>query len=178
MISYLLVVTGFLALAWGAYALWRRRVDAELAEGASAEWDRLSRQEAALLSGLDPPRFARVYAVTERPRFPAYALGATSVFLLGLPFVLVLANVLAGRLTRRGPDYGEAATQLQLGEGGTARLANRVSTEQLQYILEAWAGFGVVLVLFVFWIVVVTLTMHRYHRRAPGSLREEVLRAR
>lgn len=164
-----------LALAWGLHWLWRRGVDREINEGAAAEYARFQRQDPALVEGMDEAAFRRVYARVETPRFPAYALTAVTAFVLGTPLLL---GVLGGlSFLFEPPDMGRAAMQLQMSDG-TARLAGQVSTEELQYILQGWSGFYYFFGLLAFWIVILVVTMRRYHARTPGFLREEVLRSR
>ena len=175
MLDVFLAALALLAIAWSLYWLWRRAVDRDLAEGAAAEYERFSRQEPALVEGMDQAAFARVYARVETPRFPAYALAATTAFVLGTPLMLGVLGGLSYLV--EPPDMGRAATSLQLNDG-TASLANRVSTEELQYILQGWSGFYYFFGLLAFWIVILIVTMRRYHARTPGFLREEVLRSR
>ena len=165
-----------LAACWGLFWLWRRGVEREIDEGAAHEFERLGRQEPDLVAGMDAPALRAAYARVERPRFPAYALAAVTAFVLGTPLVLGVLGGVSGALA--GPDYGEAAIRLQIGEGGAARLANEVSTEELQYVLQGWSGFYYFFGLLLFWILVLAVTMRRYHARTPGFLREEVLRSR
>ena len=170
-----LAACALLALAWGLHWLWRRRVAAEVAEGAAAEYARFARQDPALVEGMDEAAFARVYARVETPRFPAYALTAVTAFVLGTPLLL---GVLGGlTFLFEPPDVGRAAMQLQMNDG-TARLAGQVSTEELQYILQGWSGFYYFFGFLAFWILILIATMRRYHARTPGLLREEVLRSR
>jgi hypothetical protein len=180
MLTSYLVFLAALALLWGAYFLWRRRVDAEVAEGARAERERLARQEPELLEGMDEAAFARVYARVQTPRFPAYALGALTAFLIGTPvFLGVMAGVLT-LLDRAGmtAQPGEAARGLYFSEGGVATVARQVDLDALAYILQDWAGFAYYLGLLFFWVLIAYVFMSRYHRRTPGLLREEVLRSR
>ena len=215
MTEYLLVVSPLLAVAWGLHFLWRRRVEAELSEGAAAEYERLvlMDQKAAratttaarlddrapddpelaafrasplarlvgqkpLMTGVSPEGFAPVFARTERPRFPTYALAAATIFAVGTPIVLGLLNVGSMMIERSAEvDYGRTAARLQSGEGGFS-VARSMDLTQLQYVLEGFAGFYYFFGLALFWIATVALVMRRYYRRMPGSLREEVLRAR
>ena len=215
MLSYLALVVPALALAWGLFFLWRRRVDAELREGASAEYARLVAMDqkaaratetaarldglaeddpdvvafratpaatmvgqAPLMAGVEEARFAPIFVRTETPRFPAYALTALTVFALGTPLVVALLNVGAFAIERAGgANYGETAARLQLDGEGLA-VARSMDLTQLQYVIEGFAGFYYFFGLAVFWVLTVALVMRRYHRRTPGSLREEVLRAR
>ena len=215
MTQYLLLVTLVLGAAWGAYYLWRRRVGAELAEGASAEYERLVLMDekatratetaarldgrpdadaeltafraspqaglvgqAPLMAGVSQERFAPIFERVERPRFPTYVLSALTIFALGTPLVLGLLNLGAFLIERAaGVDYGRTATRLQSSDGGLA-VARSMDLTQLQYVIEGFAGFYYFFGLAIFWIATVALVMRRYYRRMPGSLREEVLRAR
>ena len=129
-----------------------------------------------LLRGMDEDAFRAVYARVETPRFPAYALVATTAFVLGTPLVMGVLSAFSFLFTPQ--DVGRAALQLQMGEGGTASMANRVSTEELQYILQGWSGFYYFFGLLAFWILTLIVVLRRYHARTPGLLREEVLRSR
>ena len=176
MITVFAAAVLLLACAWALYALWRRGVERDLDEGAAYEFERLGRQDPALVDGMAERAFRDVYARVERPRFPTYALAAVTAFVLGTPLVLGLLGGMSGLFS--APDYGQAAIQLQMGEGGAARMAGEVSTEELQYILQGWSGFYYFFGLLVFWILILIVTMRRYHARTPGFLREEVLRSR
>lgn len=174
----LLILTVLLVLAalWGGFFVWRRRVDAEIAEGAPEEMALFARQHPALMEGVDEGRFRAAYARTQTPRFPAYVLGAITAFVLGTPLML---GLLAGisYLTARAagePDFGETAANIKFSEGGAARVAQRLDLEELQIILEAWSGFYYFFGMLFFWVAIVAVAMWRYHARAPGLLMDEV----
>ncbi len=179
MIGYVLFVALVLGGAYGVYFFWRRRVDAEIEEGARVEYDLISRGDPALLQGLDLPRFTEIYARVNTPRFPAYQLFMLTIFLLGTPIILTLlyAFSVIGVTTGIIPQSKSLATELQLGADGAA-LVNRVSQDALAYILQGWSGFYYFFGLAAFWLTLAYFTLRRYHLRAPGSLREEILRAR
>ena len=180
MLTYFLIAVLTLAVLWGLYALWSRGVNADIAEGAQAEWRRFQRQDPQLLAGMTEDQFARIYARVERPRFPAYMLGAITAFAIGTPALLAVMNAGAYFADRAGmiAQPAEAASYLRFDESGAATLAGRVSPEALQYVLQGWAGFYYFFGLLFFWVLVIFVAMRRYHARTPGFLREEVLRSR
>ena len=148
--------------------------DASLALAMGRQLD-LARQS-PLLEGTDEAAFTKAYARVETPRFPAYALVAVTAFVLGTPVMLGVLGAVSSLFG--APDTGQAAMALQLGEGGTANVARRVSTEELQHVLEGWSGFYYFFGFLAFWILILVAVMRRYHARTPGLLREEVSRSR
>ena len=178
MLKYLIFVVAGLGLAYFGYRRWRKRIDAELREGAATEYEQLRTADPDLIEGMSEDRFADVFAETHRPRFPAYLLLTISIFLLGTPLVLSLLNWSAYMIGRLGaPTAGQIATDLYIN-AGEASVLNNLTPEAVTYILEDWGGFYFFFGLLGFWIALVYVMMRRYHRRSPGSLREEVLRAR
>lgn len=180
MLAYFLAVAAVLAVLWGVYWLWRRKVGAEVAEGAASEYARLSRQPDGYLRDVDEAAFARVYARVQTPRFPGYLLGALTTFLVGTPVFLGLISI-GIYLAERGEliaQPGEAASEIYFSDAGVATVARRVSPEALSYILQGWSGFFYYLGLLFFWVLIAWFFMSRYHRRTPGLLREEVSRSR
>lgn len=179
MFTYFLI-TGFIfGAAYGAYWLWRRRVDEDLSVGAQTDWDHLRQTQPDLLADLDEDRFGALYAKANLPRFPAYALAALGTFLAGTPIMLGLLNAGAYVSLRLGvvPQPGDAAVDLYFNADG-ASFVRRVSPEALSYILQGWSGFYLFFGLLIFWMGTVYVLMRRYHTRTPGTLKEEILRAR
>ncbi|MEM9421871.1 MAG: hypothetical protein AAF986_05095 [Pseudomonadota bacterium] len=179
MLTYILVTALIIGAVYGVFRLWQRRIDEDLAIGAKADWEMLSSSDPTLLKGLDEPAFQTIYHKTHVPRFPAYVAAAIIMFLVGTPAVLSLLEAIAYFGLRFGivPQPGDAATQLYLNAEG-ASVIRRVSPEALSYILQGWAGFYYFFGMLTFWIGLVYVLMTRYHRRTPGTLREEIIRAR
>ncbi|MFN2108695.1 MAG: hypothetical protein ACK2UI_03450, partial [Anaerolineae bacterium] len=90
MLIFLLVILVFCGLAIGAYLLWKRRIDADLADSAAQEYEHLTRTDPALMEGLDEAGFRQIYERVERPRSPGYAVATIVAFLLGTPVFLGL----------------------------------------------------------------------------------------
>lgn len=179
MVHYAIFSLVILALGYGLLWIWRRRIDAELAEGAGVELTGLRNSDPDLVEGIDEAQFAKIYHRTLFPRFPAYAFTAVAIFLIGTPVVLGLLNagVVFGLKWGIIPQPGIAATELYLG-AGDASVVRKVNPETLSYILQGWSGFYYFFGLLAFWIGTLILVMRRYHGRTPGTLREEILRAR
>ncbi|MBB4657980.1 hypothetical protein [Parvularcula dongshanensis] len=180
MIVFVTACAVLLGLLWALHWLWRRRIEAELTEGAAGEYERHRARDPELMEGMTLERFRAIYARVERPRYPTYLLGAITAFALGTPVLLALMSGAAYYAQRAGliAQPGEAANRIYFSDSGTASIARRVSPEALSYILQGWAGFYYFFGLLFFWILIVAVAMRRYHARTPGFLREEVLRSR
>jgi hypothetical protein len=179
LVFYFLTVALVLAIWFAALKLWQGRIARDIADGAQVEWQRLLRQDPALLKGLTEEEFADLYARVETPRMPFYTFGAIATFLLCAPFVLAANTLTIALLERTGviPQPAEQAQQLRFSADGI-KLIGGADLTTLQYILEGWGGFFAFFSLLALWVVVFTIAMRRYHARPRGSLREEVLRAR
>lgn len=174
------VILAILGVAYGAYWWWKRQVIADIDEGAQAEFERLSRQDATLMAGLDEPKFRKIYEATEMPRFPGYAVATLATFLLGTPIFLALLAWGDVMMNTTGmiPAPGEVVTRLAIDDTGSTRVMADVPPEALQYYVEDLGGFYYFFGLLLFWIAIVVFFMRRYHARTPGSLRDEIIRAR
>ncbi|MCQ8186298.1 hypothetical protein [Parvularcula maris] len=179
LITYYLIAGAVIAGWYGLYFLWKRRTEADVAEGAAVEYARYQRAEPHLVEGMDEGRFRSLYARTEVPAQPLYTWAAMAIFLLGAPFILALTSTVITWMEVTGviPQPAEAAQQLQVSAEGFRPVA-RADLEALQLILQGWGGFFSFFALLIFWVLVFFAVMRRYHRTRPGSLREEVLRSR
>jgi hypothetical protein len=168
-----------LAAGAATYRFWERRVRAQIRDGCEIEWERLSRQEPELLEGLDRARFDAVCQRVRFPRFPGYALAASTAFLAALPVVFgLLATGLYGA-ERLGllPAPAEVADRY-LVEEGRMRIITAAPPEAAAYWLKDVAGFYYFFGVGLAWIAIVWIFARRYHARRPGRLREELLSAR
>lgn len=179
MITYYLVLLVIFGVWYGGYRLWRRHIDEDVREGAAFEFERLERQEPALLQDLKLPGFTAIYSKVETPRAPAYTLVATAVFFISAPFVLAITAITLQMMERTGiiPQPAEAAQRLKL-QGDGIKIVASADLDALQYILIGWGGFFFFFSLLFFWAGAFYVTMRRYHNRRPGSLRDEILRTR
>ncbi|MEM9232607.1 MAG: hypothetical protein AAGA69_00030 [Pseudomonadota bacterium] len=179
MLFYLLFCAIVIGGGYGLHHYWAGRIKADLQYGAKEDFARIQRTDAPLLEGLDEGQFEQIYTETHFPRFPAYVLATVGIFLLGSPIILGLLAGLAYYAAEWGwiPQPGDVATDLYLG-AGDASIIRRTDTETLSYIVEGFSGFYYFFGLLFFWMAVVWFVMRRYHKRAPGDLREEVLRRR
>ena len=168
------------AAVYGAYWYWHRRVEADLAEGAVAEFERLGRVEPALLEGLDQPRFAQIYSKAEMPRLPGHAVAIIITFLVGTPIFLALLSGGDALMHHMNmvPASAEVVARVAIAEDGSTRMVRDVPPEALQYYVEDLGGFYYFFGLLGFWVAIVWFFMRRYHSRTPGSVRDEVIRAR
>lgn len=179
MIQFLLFAALVFGISSGLFWLWKRPVERDIAEGAQTAFQNLSEKDPDLMEGLNETNFAVIYRRTHYPRFPAYALIAFGIFLAGTPIALAILSAIAHLASTVGiiPQPGDAATELYLGSGETS-VVRKFNPETLSYILQGWAGFYYFFGLLGFWLGTVYFVMKRYHLRAPGTLREEILRAR
>lgn len=178
-LNYFLIVGLILAVWFAFLKVWSRRVDADIEEGARVEWDLLSRKEPDLLKGLDEASFAAFFRRVEHPRGPIHVFGAVAAFLIGAPFILAITALTIGFMERTDiiPQPAEQAQQLKMTSDGIQLIA-RADLTTLQYILQGWGGFFTFFSLLIFWVIVFWVTFTRFHGNRPGSLREEILRAR
>ncbi len=177
--GFLLVVFFALALAGGLYWRWRRKIAAEVAEGAAIDWARLSKNEPEFLEGISEEQFREIYARVHTPRFPGYALATLTTFFVSLPFTLGLLNLLlwAGHETGVIPQPAEVVRYVNLGEAQAAQSWQCGPDCQI-YVAEAFSGFYFFFGVIAAWLVIVWFFMRRYHARRPGYLRDEIIRAK
>lgn len=179
MLLFYIAALAALAALGGLYWRWRKRVKAEIAEGAAVEWSRYQESDPALLAGLDAQRFAALYERVHLPRFPAYGLTCLAAFLASLPLSLgvLAAGIYAAERLGLAPQATQIADRY-LVEEGRLRVLRGVTPEVLTYWIEDAAGFYYVFGLMAVWLAIVAVVMRRYHARRPGSLRDEILRTR
>ena len=179
MFIYLLICAVIIGGGYALHRYWKRKVEADLAAGAKEEYARFTRTEAKLMEGIDEAKFTEIYTATHIPRFPAYLLLTVAIFLVGTPIVLGLLAGLSFYAGEWGliPQAGEVATDLYLGSGD-ASIIRRSNPETLSYIVQGYAGFYYFFGLLFFWLGVVYFAMRRYHRKTPGSIREEIMRSK
>ncbi|MEM1379918.1 MAG: hypothetical protein AAGH41_04750 [Pseudomonadota bacterium] len=179
LLTYYLVILCGLALWFVAIRFWQGRVNAEIREGAAIEWDLLQRKDPDLLKGLTQESFTAIFRRVEMPRGPQHVFTAVATFFAGAPFVLALTTILIRFLERTGviPQPAEQAQQIRLTNDGIQLIAQADLTT-LQYILQGWGGFFTFFSLLIFWVIVFFVVFRSFYKRRPGSLREEILRAR
>jgi len=179
MIFFFALLFFMVALAFAGYLFWARKVRLEIAEGAEVEWARLSRVDPDLLEGLDEKGFAAIYERVHFPRMPGYTLSAVATFLLGAPVIHGLLAGVEALLTPAGAVGGPASVVGEfVVEDGVAKLVDDVPPEALQYYVQDISGFFYFFGLLIAWGGIFAWFMARYHRRTPGTLREEIIRAR
>lgn len=179
LLSYYLVAILVLGAWFGVYRYWSRKVEADIAAGAAYEFEHLQRADPELIAGMDQARFHKVFARVEMPRQPFFTWLAAAIFLLCAPLILALTTVTIRWMEVTGiiPQPAEQAQQLKLSADGF-RLVRTADLEALELILQGWGGFFSFFALLFFWVAVFYAVMRHYHAQRPGSLREEVLRAR
>lgn len=177
MLYYLLFCAFVIGSGYALHHFWQKKIRAELDVGASHEAERLRRADAALMDGVSDEDFRQHYTSANLPRFPGYLLATVAAFLIGTPVLLGLLNAIAYYAGRWGlvPQPGEVATDLYLGSGD-ASIIRKSDPETLSYIVQGFSGFYYFFGLLGFWILVVYLVMRRYHKKAPGSVDEEIRR--
>lgn len=179
LLSYYLAVLAILGCWYAVYGRWKRRVEADIAEGAQVEYAVLKRKDPDLISDLSEGEFGKIFRSVEMPGSPIHTFAAVAIFLLGAPLVLALTALVITFLEVTGviPQPAEQAQQLRFSAEGL-RIVRQADLDTLQYILQGWGGFFTFFALLLFWVITFTLVMRRYHKGRPGSLREEILRAR
>ncbi|GEM_PF-1152126 len=165
------------ALLYGPYWLWKRKTEAEIAEGAKYEYQRLVEAKADMVRDISEQEFYALYYKTEIPRYPGYMIAASISFLLSIPLLLVI--LAAGQwamnkwLDNTIPEI--YLNQFVFGENGFSPLA-RIEPEALHFILNDWAGFYYFFGFLIAWGLVFAFFMKRYHENTPALLREEIIR--
>ncbi|MEM9285420.1 MAG: hypothetical protein AAGA39_06005 [Pseudomonadota bacterium] len=179
LLIYYLVIAAVLGVWFGLYRLWRKRIDEDAAAGAAFEFERLGRQDPGLVEGLGLPDFTAIYARVVTPRAPGHVFAAASIFLLFVPIILGMTSIVIEVMERTGviPQPAAAAQQIKLTADGI-KLVREADLDALQYILQGWGGFFFFFSLLLFWVGVFVWVMRRFHSQRPGSLRDEILRAR
>lgn len=179
LLGYYLTVIVILAIWYGGLRLWQRRIDDEVSEGAKVEYAFLERSDPELLKGLDQDGFRAIFARVEAPKGPFYIFTAVAIFFVAAPLMLAFTTALITFMEVSGiiPQPAEQAQQLKLSADGI-QLVRTADLEALQLILQGWGGFFSFFSLLFLWVAVFYAVMRRYHTSRPGSLREEVLRAR
>jgi len=176
-----LAIGGLTLLAVASAALywaWRRRVAAEVATGAEVDWELLQKTDPELLDGLAFEAFQRIYARANTPRGPAYLLAAGAAVVLGTAPILALLNGAVTLAERFGltPNFPDLVGAVRLSDGVIEYLGD--PTEFSRYLNFSATGFYMFFGLIGGWVAIAAFFASRYHRRRPGSLREEILRAR
>ncbi|MBB5517990.1 hypothetical protein [Amphiplicatus metriothermophilus] len=179
MVGFFIGGVVILGACFGLYALWARRISAEIAEGGEVEWAQLQKNDPELVAGLTREQFDAIYRRVNFPRFPKYALACAAAFFLSLPIILALLSggIWAGEALGLLPAPAEFANRY-LVEDGRMRVITAATPEAAMYYARDLAGFYYFFGVLFAWIVIVTIFMRRYHARRPGYLREEILRAR
>lgn len=179
MLWFFVDIAVVVAVLWGLYWLWVRRIDAEIAEGAAVEWEKLQEQDKALVEGLDRAIFDAIYRRVHFPRGPGYALSALSCFLISLPvtFGLLAAGLLIADRFGFSPAPSDIA-QRYLVEGESMRFITAAPPETALYWIRDLGGFYYFFGVLAVWLLIVAFFTRRYHARRPGYLRDEILSAR
>ncbi|MEO1657993.1 MAG: hypothetical protein AAFR65_09745 [Pseudomonadota bacterium] len=179
LLIYYAIVAAVLGIWFGLYRLWRKRIGDDAAAGAEFEFERLGRQDPDLIKGLELPAFTAIYERVVTPRAPGHVFAAGGIFLIFAPIVLGITTIVIQFMEATGiiPQPAAAAQQVKL-TGDGIKLVRDADLDALQYILQGWGGFFVFFSLLLFWVLVFVWAMRRFHSRRPGSLRDEILRAR
>lgn len=179
MLWFFAIVAVLLAAACALYWRWRRRVEADIAEGAAVEWARFQQNEPEFVKGLTEEKFREVYARVHRPRFPGYALATVATFFAALPatFMALTLALWGAEKTGLVPEPIDVANRLLLKNGELVFFREAPPEAALYYIRDL-AGFYYFFGVLVVWLLIVWFYMRRYHRRRPGYLRDEIIRAR
>ena len=179
MAVFFLISVFALAAMSAAYWRWRRRINAEIDEGARIEWAHLQKNEPDFVAHLDENSFREIYARVNAPRFPGYALAAVATFIVSLPiiFVALTAILLGAEAVGILPAEADTAERLFV-EDGKLIFFRETPPEAALYYIRDLAGFYYFFGVIFAWLAVVAFYMRRYHARRPGYLRDEIIRAR
>lgn len=183
MTSFLIGAAAVVAILAALYWRWAQRVDAEIAEGADAEWARINAQEPSLVEGVSREKFGEVYRRVNFPRFPKYALAIIAAFVVSLPvtFAALGLSVWAGERLGIIPPPAELVRYVPIGDGAAEAASEKAiqcTAECRLALIESYAGFYYFFGVLAAWLIIVAVFMRRYHARRPGYLRDEILRAR
>lgn len=179
MLLFFVIVIVLLAICSGLYWRWRRRIRAEIIEGAAIEWAHFQKHEPEFVAHLDETAFKAIYDRVNAPRFPGYALAAFVTFFLSLPLIfMALAGILIGaEIAGLVPAPHEAAERLFIQDGRLIFFRETPPEAALYYIRDL-AGFYYFFGVLLSWLAIVAFYMRRYHARRPGYLRDEIIRAK
>jgi hypothetical protein len=176
MINVMMALAGALALAGLWFVWWTKRTEADIAEAAGEEWDRLRTADPELVSGLDETRFRAIFRRVHFPRFPKYALAMTAAFIAALPITLGLLAALAWGIDTIGMSADAQAIARSIPVEGSVAGVSRDEKETIalyyvQDVVKFYYYFGLLFA----WLAIVFFAMRRFHKRRPGYLREELL---
>lgn len=177
MIVQFFMLAALIAVAGIAYWRWSRRTNAEIAEGALYEWERLSRTECDLIKGLSEERFRAVYRRTHFPRFPKYAIAIAAAFVVSLPLTLGALAGIAWTLDSIGLSANAQAIARSVPIEGSIAGVSRDDGETIalyyvQDVVKFYYYFGLLFA----WLGIIYFAMRRFHKNRPGYLRDELMK--
>lgn len=179
MTELLLALVGALALAALWFVWWTRRTEADIAESAAYEWERLKTADPELIGGLDETRFRAIFRRVHFPRFPKYALAIAAAFVAALPVTFGLLAAAAFALDSIGLSADAQAIARSVPVEGSIAGVSRDDQETIalyyvQDVVKFYYYFGLLFA----WLAIVFFAMRRFHLRRPGYLREEIMAAK
>ena len=179
MITAFVIFAAAIPVLFWLHRLWSKQVAEEMKGGAEVQWGVLSAQSPDLLAGLDQQRFAEIYRATHFPRAPGYALYCYTALVLGTPVLLGLFSAclaVASALGLRPEPFHIHGFFSTLGGGAADLVATQ--PEIFRYLRFDAAGIYIFFGMILGWVAVVSYFARRFYKTAPGSLREEIIRAR
>ncbi len=178
MVLYIVLLV-LIAVVAAAYRLWARGVDAEIRDGAAAEWEALRKRAPEILDGYTEERFAGVYRKAHFPRYPGYVLAAVAAFALSLPVSFAVLSGSVWLADRAGllPTPAEVARYVPIGERKAVAVGGCTADCQM-LLAENFGGFFFFFAILAIWLAIFAFFMRRYYARMPGDLREELIRGR
>jgi len=179
MLWFFLIVAVILVALVALYRRWRKKIDAEIAEGAAVEWTYMLDHEREFVEGMSEEQFRKVYARVHRPRFPGYALAALATFFAALPVAFVALTLALKGAEQLGvvPEPIDVADRLLIEDGALVFFRDTPPDAALYYLRDL-SGFYYFFGVLIIWLFIVWFYMRRYHRRRPGYLRDELIRER
>lgn len=177
MIGWIASLAALIGVAALLFWRWSRNMNAEIDEGATYEWERLSDADPELIAGLSEDRFRAAYRRTHYPRFPKYLLAIAAAFVISLPLTLGVLAGIAWTLDSLGMSADAQAIARSVPIEGSIAGVSRDEGETIalyyvQDVVKFYYYFGLLFV----WLGIIFIGMRRYHRNRPGYLRDEILK--
>ncbi|MGE0181587.1 MAG: hypothetical protein AB7F91_04940 [Parvularculaceae bacterium] len=175
MIQQFLILAGLVGVAALLFQRWSQKIEAEIAEGADYERERLEAADPNLIAGLSEERFRAAYRRTHYPRFPKYALAIAAAFVASLPLTLGMLAGIAWTLDSLGMSADAQALARSVPIEGSIAGVSRDEGETIalyyvQDVVKFYYYFGLLFI----WLGIIYVAMRHYHKNRPGYLRDEI----
>jgi len=177
MTQWFLILAAIVGAASLFFWRWSRKMNAEIDEGATYQWERFAEIDPDLVAGMSEERFRAAYRRTHYPRFPKYALAIAAAFVASLPITLGLLAGIAWTLDSIGLSADAQAIAHSVPIEGSIAGVSRDEGETIalyyvQDVVKFYYYFGLLFA----WLGIIYFAMRRYHKNRPGYLRDELLK--